>query len=157
MRMPLKRKLSYATFLNNQGFTLIEMLLSFSIYCMLASFLPFVFSIILNMAHVTDRSQQLEFELFISQLNTELQGCEYVQVKNGKLYMQSIGELVTYEKYGPNIRRLVQFRGHEIVLQNIKSVTFIQNQSNITILVVGNNNNVYEDQLFPFLQVVGVS
>jgi competence protein ComGF len=157
MKMPLKRKLSFVTYFNNQGFTLIEMLLSFAIYCILASFLPVVFSIIININHVTDRTQQLEFELFISQLNTELQGCDYVQVKNGKLYMQSLGELVTYEKYGPNIRRLVQFRGHEIVLQNIKSVEFIQNQSNITILVVGNNNDVYEDQLFPFLQVVGVS
>lgn len=155
MKMLLKRKFSYVTVFNNHGFTLIEMLISFSIYCMLASFLPYVFSIILNMNHVTNRTQQLEFELFISQLNTELQGCDYVEVKNGKLYLQSVGELVTYEKYGPYIRRLVQLQGHEIVLQNIKSVEFRQNQKSISISVIGNNNVLYEDQLFPFLQVVG--
>lgn len=154
MIIPSKRKFLYVTIFNHQGFTMVEMLVSFSIYCMLASFLPYIFSIILNMTHVANRTQQLEFEIFISQLNTELQGCDYVEVKNGKLYMQSVGDLVTYEKYGPYIRRLVQFQGHEIVLQNISSVEFKQNQHSISIYVIGNNHVIYEDQLFPFLQVV---
>ena len=29
-----------------------------------------------------------------------------------------------YEKYGSNIRRRVDLKGHEIMLQNIKAVTF---------------------------------
>lgn len=153
MKIHLKKKPNFVKYLNNQGFTMIEIILSFSIYCILAAFLPLILSIILNMNHVTNRTQQLEFELFISQLNTELQGCDYVDVRNGKLYLQSAGEEITFEKYGTNIRRLVQFRGHELILQNIKSVEFSKTQASITIKVVDYNNYVYEDQLFPFLQV----
>jgi competence protein ComGF len=107
------------------------------------------------MNHVTNRTQQLEFELFIGQLNTELQGCDYIDVRNGKLYMQSAGEEITFEKYGTSIRRLVQYRGHELILQNIKSVEFSKSQTSINIKVVDQDHFVYEDQLFPFLQVVG--
>lgn len=155
MKTPLKKKRLFVTPLNRQGFTMIEVILSFSIYCILAAFLPMIFSIILNMNHVTNRTQQLEFELFISQLNTELQGCDYMDVRNGKLYIQSAGEGIIFEKYGTSIRRLVEFRGHELILQNIKSVEFSKSQTSIHIKVVDQDNFVYEDQLFPFIQVVG--
>jgi competence protein ComGF len=134
---------------------MIEVLLSFSIYCILTAFLPLVFSIILNMNHVTNRTQRLEFELFIGQLNTELQGCDYTDVRNGKLYMESAGEEITFEKYGTSIRRLVHFSGHEVILQNIKSVEFSKSQNSIHIKVVDQDDFVYEDQLFPFILVVG--
>jgi competence protein ComGF len=155
MKTPIKKKQLFATHLNSRGFTMIEVLLSFSIYCILTAFLPLVFSIILNMTHITNRTQRLEFELFIGQLNTELQGCDYIDVRNGKLYMQSAGEEITFEKYGTSIRRLVHFSGHEVILQNIKSVEFNKSQTSIHIKVVDQDDFVYEDQLSPFIQVVG--
>lgn len=155
MKILMKEKQLFVTHLNSQGFTMIEVIISFSIYCILAAFLPVIFTIILNMNHVTNRTQQLEFELFIGQLNTELQGCDYIDVRNGKLYLQSAGEEITFEKYGTSIRRLVQYRGHELILQNIKSIEFSKSQNSINIKVVDQDYFVYEDQLFPFLQVVG--
>lgn len=154
MKRQIKRWFHYVRYSNDNGFTMLEVIISFSIFCILASFLPLFFSILLNIDHVENRLQQFEFELFISQLNKEVQGCDYIDVRNGKLYMQSAGEEITVEKYASSVRRLVALRGHELLLQNVKDIKFIEGVSSILITVVDVNDRVYEDQLFPFLQVV---
>ena len=75
---------------------------------------------------------------------------EGISVENNRLTFVKNGQSIMYEKYGSNIRRRVDLKGHEIMLQNIKAVTFepIANGMRISVQdrfdqseIAGNKNN----------------
>lgn len=112
------------SFFNNRGFTLVDMLLAFSVFLMIASFIPLSLSMVYRNGIVDDELQRLEWEVFISQVKKEIRMSEGVDVSNNRVILQKDGSQISYEKYGSNVRRRVDEKGHEILLQNIETVSF---------------------------------
>lgn len=73
---------------------------------------------------VDERLQRMEWEVFISQVKKEVRMSDTITINHNRLLLNSNGKNIIYEQYGPSIRRRVDLKGHEIYLQNIKSVTF---------------------------------
>jgi competence protein ComGF len=111
---------------NEKGFTLVEMLIAFIVFCMLASFFPLAIKTIASHNDMEPRNQRLEWEVFLSQLKKEARVSSQITVSGDKLHLQKNGETILYEKYGSNLRRRVNYTGHETLLQNVESVRFIK-------------------------------
>lgn len=143
--------------LTNDGFTMIEMLFAMVVFSLFAFLLPSMISIIPNDSKLLDeRSQNIEYELFISQLNSELQGSSYINVSDGRLFLKYKGETIIFEQYSNNIRRLVDGKGHEIVLQQVDSVEFSEDGQAISIQVIDLYEQTYQSRLYSFLKSVDV-
>lgn len=109
---------------HSNGFTFVEMLCAFSLFIILASFLPLCFPIIYHDGFVNERLQKMEWEVFSSQVKKELRMSEKVSVENNRLILIKDNQTIVYEKYGSSIRRRVNYQGHEVMLQNLKMVSF---------------------------------
>ncbi len=124
MKMCLVAVSKYTKIFNNKGFTIVEMIIAFSAFLFIASFIPLCFRLIYQDGFVEERLQSMEWEVFIGQAKKEIRMGKGIRVENNQLTFEKNGQSVLYERYGTNIRRRVDLKGHEIILQNIKSVTF---------------------------------
>lgn len=111
---------------NEKGFTLVEMLIAFMAFCMLASFFPLAIQTVTSHKYLDQRNQRLEWEVFLSQVKKETRLSSQVTILGDKLLLQKNGDTILYEKYGSNLRRRVNYTGHETLLQNVASVRFIK-------------------------------
>lgn len=59
---------------------------------------------------------------------------------------------IVIEKYGKNVRRTVNGTGHELLLQNIRSITFKQKTNTIVLNVEMNNDEHYPYSIHLFHQ-----
>lgn len=138
---------------SEKGFTMLEMLFAFSIFCLTSSFLPLLFGLIFHEHSIESRIQKLEWELFLSQLKIEIHASEDVKVVNNVLVLTN-GELsVSYQQYNNQIRRRVDKKGHEIVLQNVASVFFLERDRGVVIKVEDQYNHDYLATVYPFIRV----
>lgn len=131
-----------ANLLNNQGFTMLEMLFSFSIFCLITSLLPILFQILFTENSIEGRIQRMEWELFVSQLKKEVQASDFVDVVNGKLTLRRGGQIITFEPYQTVLRRRVDGKGHEVVLQNVEMVSFNKDSSELRVEV----KDIYQEK-----------
>lgn len=136
MKMLLGKQSSYMKESHENGFTFIEMLCAFSLFLILLSFIPLCIPLIYQDGFVQERLQRMEWEVFHSQLKKELRMSDEVTVSSSKLTLIKNTETIVYEKYGPSIRRRVNFQGHEIMLQNIQSLQFENTLKGIRISIV---------------------
>ncbi|WP_404329261.1 competence type IV pilus minor pilin ComGF [Mesobacillus maritimus] len=120
---------------NEKGFTLVEMLIAFMAFCMLASFFPLAIQTVASHKYLDQRNQRLEWEVFLSQVKKETRLSSQVTVLGDKLLLQKNGDTILYEKYGSNLRRRVNYTGHETLLQNVASVRFIKTTGGFSIYV----------------------
>ncbi|MGM0900059.1 MAG: competence type IV pilus minor pilin ComGF [Bacillota bacterium] len=120
---------------NEKGFTLVEMLIAFMAFCMLASFFPLAIQTVASHKYLDQRNQRLEWEVFLSQVKKETRLSSQVTVLGDKLLLQKNGDTILYEKYGANLRRRVNYTGHETLLQNVASVRFIKTTGGFSIYV----------------------
>lgn len=65
-----------------------------------------------------------EWQLFIQQLEREVNEAEWYAVHNGKLELGVNNQLVTYERYGNVVRRRVFGEGHIIMCQYVRYLTW---------------------------------
>lgn len=124
MRILSNKKRKNVRGLNEQGFTMLEMLFSFSLFCLMVTFLPPLFQIVFNDHGIEARIQKMEWELFISQTKKEIQSSDFVDVLNGELTLIRGDETISYQKYQNLLRRQVNRKGHEVLLQNVRAVSF---------------------------------
>ena len=124
MKMYLDVRSRYTKVLNNRGFTIVEMIIAFSAFLFIVSLIPLSLRLLYQDGFVEGRLQRMEWEVFIGQAKKEIRMGEGISVENNRLTFVKNGQSIMYEKYGSNIRRRVDLKGHEIMLQNIKAVTF---------------------------------
>lgn len=106
----------------NKGFTLIEVLITFSIFLIIASMFPQFVKLI---SYEAKSLHHLETSIFFQQLSNDIQKSAKICVENNILYLhQANNELVTYGYFQKRIRRQVNNKGQEMVLQNVSDVTF---------------------------------
>lgn len=139
--------------LNNsmKGFTMLEMLFSFTLFCLFTSFLPPLFQILFADHSIEARIQRMEWEVFVSQIKKEIQTSDDINIVNSQLVLLDGEEMITFQKYGSQIRRLVNMRGHEIVLQNVASVQFEKRGRNVSITVVDIYEHSNMTTIYPFI------
>ncbi|NGP43578.1 ComGF family competence protein [Bacillaceae bacterium SIJ1] len=68
--------------------------------------------------------ERQELYLFVRDLQREYQMSAKAEVQGDELHLTVNGERVTYEKYNDIYRRQVNGRGHDVVLQDVKNMSF---------------------------------
>lgn len=106
------------------GFTFTEMLLSFSLFLILVSFFPLGVNILLGQSLLTKELQEMEWQVFVSQAKKEIRMCDELIITGDGLFMKMNGHLIEYKKWGEYLRRRVDGKGHELILQQVKSAAF---------------------------------
>lgn len=94
-----------------------------------------IFQIMLDEKDSEVRIQEMEWEIFCSQIKKEIRMSTRAEVISNRLILAQDSDTILYEKYGNNLRRRVNFTGHEIVLQNVSEFTFtlLNNAVKITV------------------------
>lgn len=83
-----------------------------------------IFQVMLKNIDAHASIQEMEWTVFCSQIKKEIRMSTNAEVVSGKLYLTKDADTIIYEKYDSNIRRRVNFTGHEIILQNVGEFTF---------------------------------
>jgi competence protein ComGF len=136
--------------MDNRGFTLLEMLLSFTIFIMIASFIP-LFLQLAAFPSEKNKLNLLEWEVFLQQAKIEIREASELEVKDGVLYLKNLyGQNVSYEQYNHSLRRRVDGTGHEILLKNIKSVSFQIVTNGCIVVVTDLNENEFRAKIKSF-------
>ncbi|WP_078382680.1 competence type IV pilus minor pilin ComGF [Sutcliffiella halmapala] len=127
------------------GFTLIEVLVSFSVVLVLTAFFPILLKSIYTLTKENKEIHPLELEVFIHQAKMEIRNAKHVTT-NGKMLtiMNRNNQTITYENYEGKVRRRVNGSGHEILLQNVHQVTYVEQNNGAVFLIEGNNHEFYE-------------
>ncbi|MGE6752087.1 competence type IV pilus minor pilin ComGF [Rossellomorea sp. NPDC071047] len=120
-RIPVK---SVSQRLNNKGYTLIEALLSFTVFCMISLCIPLIMKGFSTIKNDMVPPHYYEWNLFNESLRNELWRGESVVITPDNISFLVSGESISYEKYNQSIRRRVNNRGHEVVLQSVDSFSF---------------------------------
>ncbi|WP_260412253.1 competence type IV pilus minor pilin ComGF [Alkalihalobacillus sp. TS-13] len=116
------------------GFTLLEMIISLTIFLILAVLTPLMFSAIFSTSGQPLHHQ--EISLFFEQADKELQGSISAEKRWDRLYLiQPDGNEISYEKYGDRIVRKVNGAGFEIILQDIQSFRTEHDQHSVELIV----------------------
>lgn len=132
---------------NEHGFTLVEMLIALMAFCMLISFLPLGIRTVLSQKVIEQGIQRMEWEVFYSQMKKEVRLATEITVLEDKLLLKRDGDTILYEKYGANLRRRVNYTGHEIILQNVALVRFKRLRAGFEISVTDLNGVDYVGNL----------
>ncbi|MEH7111906.1 competence type IV pilus minor pilin ComGF [Neobacillus niacini] len=121
---------------NEKAFTLLEVIFALSIFTIIVFFMVPLFQIMLENKDINGRLQEMEWDVFCSQIKKEIRISSKVEVISGRLVLTNNNESIYYEKYGSNIRRRVNSTGHETLLQNVSLVTFTRIKNSVEIFVV---------------------
>ncbi|WP_172655796.1 competence type IV pilus minor pilin ComGF [Rossellomorea aquimaris] len=109
---------------NNKGYTLIDSLLTFTVFCMISLCIPLIMKGFSTIKNDMVPPHYYEWNLFNESLKDELWRGEGVVVTPDKIFFIVSGQAISYEKYNQSIRRRVNNRGHEVVLQAVDSFSF---------------------------------
>lgn len=127
----------------NQGFTLYETIFSLFIISIVVLLFPFVLAYIKPVEQ--NKLQAKEVELFFMQTSREIHNAVNIYLQNHHLVVVlSNGDRASYEHYNNIIRRRVNNRGHEVLLQNIESVRYEIHEKLVTIHIEGKRGEQYE-------------
>ncbi|MFP5109232.1 competence type IV pilus minor pilin ComGF [Neobacillus sp. C211] len=137
--------------LNEKAFTLIEVLIAFSIFTTIIFFMTPVFQIILTNKDTEASLQAMEWEVFSSQIKKEIRLSTRAEVISGRLVLTKDTETIQYEKYGTNLRRRVNSTGHEIILQNVSQYSFTILNNAVKTIVTDLWGKEYSVTAFPLV------
>lgn len=138
---------------NEKGFTLIEALVSFSVVLIITAFLPILFQTIYTLLKEEKGIHPLELEVFTQQAKVEIRTAKSVTTTGKILTIKNVNnQSITYEKYQGNIRRRVNGTGHEIMLQNVRDVVFVQARNGAILFITGDEADFYEIPIYAILK-----
>ncbi|KMY50785.1 competence type IV pilus minor pilin ComGF [Peribacillus loiseleuriae] len=141
----------FVTQLNNRGFTLIEMLLSLSIFILIAGMIVQLYVVVGKELHQDKSLNQMEWEIFLQQVKEELWLSSSQTILNDNIYMVVGEDIVSIEKYNQILRRRVNRTGHQIMLQNVSSFHCRLEGYKIVISVKDLAGNTFTRVLRPFV------
>jgi competence protein ComGF len=135
MKLPSYQEQIFVKYRNENAFTLLEVLFAFSIFMTIVFFMAPVLQIVLDNKDSNGRLQEMEWDVFCSQVKKEIRISSKAEVVSGRLVLTVNNESINYEKYGSNLRRRVNSSGHETLLQNVSSVTFTRINNSVKIII----------------------
>lgn len=120
--------------LNKQsGFTLLEAIMNIFILSVIMLFLPLIFQSVNAIDKVIEVEDDFEWNLFLIGLRNELKEADHVAVVKPYLFIEKGALKIQYVQYGLVVRRQVDGSGHEVVLQNIKSLYLLKEDNRLHI------------------------
>ncbi|MFJ7975077.1 competence type IV pilus minor pilin ComGF [Peribacillus sp. NPDC096379] len=151
MKMQKGHMKRFVTQLNNRGFTLIEMLLSLSIFILIAGMIVQLYVVVGKELYQDKRLNQMEWEIFLQQIKGELWQSSSQTILNDSIYMVVGENIISIEKYDHILRRRVNRTGHQIMLQNVSSFHCRMEGNKIVISVKDLAGNTFTRVLRPFV------
>lgn len=139
--------------LNDSGYTLLEMLIAMMILLVIASILPIGLRIIQNEGVFVSGIQRMEWEVFSSQVKKEIRAADEMTVRTDRILLRKNGKVILYEKYGTNMRRRVDYQGHEILIQNLSSFQFEKIPMGVQIIATDLNGELFSARAHNFIQI----
>ncbi|EDO1222353.1 competence protein ComGF [Listeria innocua] len=133
---------------STSAFTLLETILSITIVLSISSLIPLFFECYHKTIQLSNLDQTSEWQLFLVQTRLELEKATNIQVHPEKLSFKVNDNLVTYSKYNNILRRQVNGKGHEPLLDKVTNWQ-ITNEENQLILKVTFSNNKFYTSKFP--------
>ena len=130
------------------GFTLIEILLAFSIFSFLIIFIVHAIPLLKYHAYSNENVDQLHWEIFLNQVKREIRTVDQIYLYNRRMDCITDRRIIIYEQYGERLRRRVNYEGHEIILFNISQIEFEQINKGIKIKIVHKNGKTYEGDIY---------
>lgn len=127
---------------NNKGFTMLEMLYAFSIFLIIVSFLPLSFRYLFQNDLFEARTKTIEWHVFVQQLKKEVRLSEEIAVLSSRIILRKDGQSIQFDQHGTNIRRRVDEKGHEIVLQQVDKIRFDELKDGFRLTV----NDIFHQQ-----------
>ncbi len=140
---------------SDKGFTILEMLVVLLIVMTLTSLFPILFSILSQWTNEQSRLHPFEWEVAMSQLLMEVREGKEIRIRDGNLELTNYdNKVISYEKYSNMLRRRVNGKGHEVILQQIQSAQFSLFQGGVRLLVTDQEGAEYTSYLYRWNDVV---
>ncbi|WP_318615994.1 competence type IV pilus minor pilin ComGF [Priestia megaterium] len=137
-----------------KGFTLVEMLVSFTLFLIIVSFFPIIIPLAKQTYNPDFSMNEMEWEIFVNQLAMEYREAKEVGIHATTLTLKTENnQIITYERYEDKIRRRVDESGHEVVLQHIKNIMYEQQKERLLIRSTDGVNKVREETITTFLML----
>ncbi|MGI8380841.1 competence type IV pilus minor pilin ComGF [Priestia megaterium] len=137
-----------------KGFTLVEMLVSFTLFLIIVSFSPIIIPLAKQTYNPDFSMNEMEWEIFVNQLAMEYREAKEVGINATTLTLKmENNQIITYERYEDKIRRRVDESGHEVVLQHIKNIMYEQQKERLLIRSTDGVNKVREETITTFLML----
>lgn len=152
MKMHGGRQKWFVMLQKNNGFTLIEMLISLVVFMVISMLAVQVFSAVHTHTTKTNELQVEEWEMFSLQIQRELRNSKEQAVKNNRLYLLVNGAWITVEHYQNIVRRQVDGGGHDVMLQNISSFQVEQRGTKMIVHVTDQQKHTYSRTFHPYLK-----
>ncbi|WP_257984472.1 competence type IV pilus minor pilin ComGF [Neobacillus cucumis] len=137
---------------NDKAFTLIEVLIAFSIFSTIIFFMAPIFNILLNQKSTKMELQGMEWEVFCSQIKKEIATVSRAEVISGRLILTKGTDTIQYEKYGSYLRRRVNSTGNETILQNVSVYSLSIVNNGVKIIVVDLWGKEYSVTAYSYLK-----
>jgi competence protein ComGF len=134
--------------LNNKGFTLLDAMLSFLLFSIISLGFPLVIKGFETIQKESIPPRYYEWNLFSQSLRTEMWGGSNFLISPETVSYVSQGETIKYERYQDSIRRQVDERGHEVVLQGVDSFEISEVPQGIRIDVIFEEGEVVESEFY---------
>jgi competence protein ComGF len=110
---------------HQQGFTILEMLITLNVLLVLLSLFPLLFSVLSKWMFTMNSLNPFELEVAKQQISFEIREAKEVSIESASIKLENHdNQTIQYEQYNNILRRRVNNSGHEVVLQRINSVEF---------------------------------
>ncbi|GEK91355.1 competence type IV pilus minor pilin ComGF [Alkalibacterium kapii] len=135
---------------NDKGFSLLEVIITLSVLSSCVLLLSFAISQIQTSRSLIKDERQIEWHLFINQLEYELRESETVRTTKSELTLiktdpsDQLKKTITYNRRFSIIRRQVDSQGHQPILLEVKSIEFGLLDEKLTIEVIFQNDETYQ-------------
>lgn len=139
--------------MNEKGFTLLETLFSLVLFLMIISISTSSLRSFIKRNYSYESLNRLELDNFTKEVQKEANKSKSFTVHTELLLFEEFDQVtISYRKYATIVRRQRLGAGHEIVLQNIKDINFVQiNERQILVKVIDLNGGVYEKTIRIFI------
>jgi competence protein ComGF len=127
------------------------MLFAFLVFTIIIFFISPLLSVLVQRNTPAKRLQEMEWDIFSSQIKKEIRMSTKVQVVNNRLILTEDMGSITIEKYENILRRRVNNTGHEVLLQNIAEVNFTLLPNTVRIAIKDLNQREYMINVPSFL------
>ncbi|OLO42879.1 hypothetical protein BTR23_02450 [Alkalihalophilus pseudofirmus] len=131
--------------INENGFTLIEVILAFALFVMVVSLLPLIIKAVPVIFPPTEQPHILQVELFYNQLSMEIREANEIRVIGNSLYLTKPNDtVITIERFGTLIRRRVDGYGHDVFLRHVSDLSYKSVPNGVVVTIIDTNGSMYE-------------
>ncbi|WP_414049758.1 competence type IV pilus minor pilin ComGF [Macrococcus animalis] len=139
--------MKHIVFKQSKGFTMIEMLINLSIIVMIMSLLPLIYMNIIQLSGKSTDHFDVNNAMFQRDLYDELDMADYVEIKNGHLFIHAGENIILYYYHNQRIVRKLNDRGYIIMLEGVKNAIFEERDNGIYLKIERDKNKTYTYQV----------